>query len=307
MAALLLVVSLSRSAALRAAPQDFTLTNPAGTFRLAQARGGYVALHFLLETECPHCLRYVQEYAGRTATLPGVVHLFLKPDRPAEIEAFAAKLPPAAGAAIYEDAGARLAEAYGVPGGYAFHGRTVRYPALILLGPDGKEVFRHVGRDNADRLPFDKLAAKVAELSRHPDLGQFNLSPGRPALGGYDPVAFHVAGRPEKGRAEHASAYRGATYRFSSRENQAKFAASPERYVPAYGGWCATAMAEGRKVEVDPANFKVTDGRLLLFYKGWLGNALNDWNKDEAGRMKKADAAWARIAPHDAPPKKERR
>jgi len=35
-----------------------------------------------------------------------------------------------------------------------------------VLGADGKEVFRHVGKRNADRLSFEALAAKVAELSK---------------------------------------------------------------------------------------------------------------------------------------------
>jgi len=42
----------------------------------------------------------------------------------------------------------------------------VHYPATVLLGPDGKEVFRYVGKNNSDRLSFEKLAEKVAELSK---------------------------------------------------------------------------------------------------------------------------------------------
>ena len=36
----------------------------------------------------------------------------------------------------------------------------------VLIGPDGKEVFRYVGKSNADRLSFESFAAKVAELSK---------------------------------------------------------------------------------------------------------------------------------------------
>jgi hypothetical protein len=38
-----------------AAPADFTVEAPADgrKFRLAEAKGKYVALHFLLKTECP--------------------------------------------------------------------------------------------------------------------------------------------------------------------------------------------------------------------------------------------------------------
>jgi len=65
---------------------------------------------------------------------------------------------------LYRDADAALAEAYHIPGGYAFHGQTVHFPATLLLGPDGREVFRYVGKNNSDRLSFEKLAAKVKEL-----------------------------------------------------------------------------------------------------------------------------------------------
>ena len=96
------------------------------------------------------------------------------------------------------------------------------------------------------------------------------------------------------------SRYRGVSYRFESEQNRHKFADNPEKFVPAYGGWCATAMAEGRKVEVDPEKFKVTEGRLFLFYKGWLGDARKDWNKDEKNLTVRANEQWRKIAPADA-------
>jgi len=48
-----------------AGPEDFTVTSPIDgkTFKLSEARGHYVALHFLLKTECPFCLRHT---AGRS-------------------------------------------------------------------------------------------------------------------------------------------------------------------------------------------------------------------------------------------------
>lgn len=36
----------------------------------------------------------------------------------------------------------------------------------VLLNPTGKEVFRHVGKHNGDRLSFEKLAEKVGELAK---------------------------------------------------------------------------------------------------------------------------------------------
>ena len=149
-------------------PSNFTV--PAvvggGHFTLAGAKGKYVAVHFLLKTECPFCLRHTADYTAKASSLPGVIQLFLKPDSEAEIRTWTNHLPASTAPALplYRDAGAALAAAYHIPDGYAFHGQTVHYPATLLLGPDGKEVFRYVGKNNGDRLSFEKLAAKVKEL-----------------------------------------------------------------------------------------------------------------------------------------------
>lgn len=155
-------------AAAAAPPADFTVTAPAGgkVFRLSDARGNYVALHFLLKTECPVCLRHTGEYGKPAATPADVVQVFLKPDSAEEIKAWSAKLAPGAAPVIYRDPDAELAKAFAIPDGYAFHGETVHYPALVLLDPAGKEVFRYVGRNNADRYGAEKLTAKIAELKQ---------------------------------------------------------------------------------------------------------------------------------------------
>lgn len=289
------------AAAALAGPTDFTVTSESGSFRLSDARGKYVALHFLLKTECPYCAKYVSETVRRAPEVAGVVHVFLKPDSEADVKAWSEKLKGSGvSATIYRDADAKLATELEIPDGYEFHDQTVHYPAVVLLGPDGKEIFRYVSKDNTDRLPFDTLARKIAESWKYAGENPGNLADGGLAIKGHDPVAYFESGKAEAGKPELTSQYRGATYRFASPDRRAAFAADPQKYVPAYGGWCATAMAEGRKVEIDPANFKITNGRLFLFYKGFLGNALNEWNKDEAKLMMRADEQWRKIAPSDA-------
>ena len=119
-----------------------------------------------------------------------------------------------------------------------------------------------------------------------------NVAEDRLAIKGYDPVTYFDAGAARKGKAEFTVDYNGALYRFESDEHRKAFAAQPEKYAPAYGGWCATAMAEGKKVEIDPKSFKVTNGRLFLFYNGLFADARKKWLKDEATLMQKADDAW---------------
>lgn len=288
--------ALCGAPAASAGPPDFAVKSGRQVFRLADARGKYVALHFLLPSECPYCERHVQEAACRGPELAGVMQVFLKPDGDNEVQAWGRKLASNnVGVTIYADVEAKIAASFNVPDGYEFHGRKVRYPATVLLGPDGMEVFRYVGKDNTDWLTFDHLSEKVSAHSRSRGTAEFNLTDGGLALAGYDPVAYFEIHKAEAGRAELASRYRGAIYRFSTPERRASFAANPDMYLPSYGGWCATAMADGRKVEIDPTNFKITNERLFLFYKGWLGNALNDWNKSEPKLTAQADAHWTKL------------
>lgn len=131
------------------------------------------------------------------------------------------------------------------------------------------------------------------------DTSHYNLEKGKPAIQGYDPVAYfpEAGGTPQKGRKEFAHEHRGVLYWFTSKANMDRFIADPDRFEPTYGGWCATAMADGgRKVEIDPKNFKVTEGRLFLFYKGVFQNAKPVWEKNEPGHTAEADGAWKGIS-----------
>jgi YHS domain-containing protein len=129
-----------------------------------------------------------------------------------------------------------------------------------------------------------------------PAIGHYNLGKDRLALAGHDPVAYHTEGKAVKGSPAHAAQHQGVNYHFASDANRQMFIAAPDKYLPTYGGWCATAMAKGKKVEIDPANFKVTNGRLFLFYKGFFADARQEWLKDEPAQTVKADANWKKLA-----------
>jgi YHS domain-containing protein len=117
------------------------------------------------------------------------------------------------------------------------------------------------------------------------------------ALEGYDPVSY-FEGKAIEGDEKFAVVHKGIKYYFSSATNAGKFKASPEKYEPAYGGWCAYAMGEtGEKVKVDPETFKIINGKLYLFYNFWGNNTLDDWNKNEKNLKEKGDANWKKISP----------
>ena len=58
---------LAASLAQAGNPTDFTLqaVGQNKTFKLSDARGHYIALHFLLKTECPFCLKEIPLKASR--------------------------------------------------------------------------------------------------------------------------------------------------------------------------------------------------------------------------------------------------
>lgn len=144
--------------------------------------------------------------------------------------------------------------------------------------------------------PSARAGAPVAE--DRPGLEHYNLGKDGLALDGYDPVSYFPegGGEPERGKAELALHHRGVTYRFATAAHRELFEATPERFEPSYGGWCAYAMAKGDKVEVDPESFLVEDGKLRLFYKSFFSNTRKKWQKEDPAKLApRADDAWSAI------------
>jgi len=115
------------------------------------------------------------------------------------------------------------------------------------------------------------------------------------ALKGYDPVTYFRSDKAQKGSQNISADDAGVKYLFANEENKKEFLKTPSKYKPAFEGWCATAVAGGYKYDIDPENYKITDGRLFLFYKGWKGDAKKDWVKNEPESIKKADSNWPKV------------
>jgi len=125
---------------------------------------------------------------------------------------------------------------------------------------------------------------------------QFNIDKNTLAIQGYDPLAYFTVKKALEGKKEFRMVYDGITYHFATAQNLALFKASPTKYEPQFGGWCAYAMGKNcEKVEIDPETFKVVDGKLYLFYNKFFNNTLKDWNKNEAALKQKAEQNWAKL------------
>jgi YHS domain-containing protein len=109
------------------------------------------------------------------------------------------------------------------------------------------------------------------------------------AIHGYDPVAYFVDGGPRKGRPELALDHAGARWLFASEANRERFRAEPQKYLPAYGGYCAYGVAQGYLVKIDPDAWAIVDGRLYLNSDRSVART---WRKDVPGYVAKADANW---------------
>ena len=124
----------------------------------------------------------------------------------------------------------------------------------------------------------------------------FNVDSKHIAIGGYDPVSYLENNKAVKGSDNISSAFNGITYYFSTKKNLETFKKNPDKFEPAFGGWCAYAMGNsGEKVEVDPKTFKIVNGKTYLFYNFYFNNTLKSWNKDEKNLKSKAEVNWNTI------------
>ena len=112
------------------------------------------------------------------------------------------------------------------------------------------------------------------------------------ALQAYDPVAFFTDHKPVKGSpfipAEHA----GNTYLFASEEHKAEFLRQPDKYLPAYGGYCTFGVSIGKLLPVEIDTWEIIDGRLVLQFSQEIKKMFAE---DKAGNLRKAAANWPKL------------
>ncbi len=137
-------------------------------------------------------------------------------------------------------------------------------------------------------LPFFALAMLMI-----PSLAQAgNAANSTVGVQGYDLVSYHTGKKPLQGNGNHVSTHNGVSYLFASKANQDAFEKNPEKYLPAYGGWCAYGVSVGKKFVGDANVWKIVDGKLYLNLDTGIQAA---WNKDIPGNIKKANGQWKTI------------
>jgi hypothetical protein len=117
---------------------------------------------------------------------------------------------------------------------------------------------------------------------------------GGVAIQGYDAVAYFTGNAAVKGSPSFTHAWNGVRWQFASAANRDAFAREPERYAPAFGGYCAYGVSRGYTVDIDPEAYAVVDGTLYLNYSK---SVQRTWNQDRAGYIEKARQQWAKLLP----------
>ena len=109
------------------------------------------------------------------------------------------------------------------------------------------------------------------------------------AVGGYDTVAFFTDNKAVNGDPFITASFQGATYIFASKEHKALFEASPEKYAPQCGGYCAYGVSLGALFPVDINTWQIRNGKLYLNLNPAI---LKKFNADFDANVAKADANW---------------
>ena len=119
------------------------------------------------------------------------------------------------------------------------------------------------------------------------------------AFGGHDSVAYHRISSNEPNRAIEGkkawkAKWKGADWLFSNEADRDLFAANPERYSPAYNGFCANALSLGEGLfKTDGTHWQIFEDQLYSFFAArgrerWLAG---DFKMYKAT----ADKAWKNI------------
>ena len=94
------------------------------------------------------------------------------------------------------------------------------------------------------------------------------------------------------GEAVRTVVHAGVAYYFASALTAEAFEAAPEKYLPRYGGFCAFAVALGKKLDGDPRYADIVDGRLYLFVDAGI---FARYLENPREILAKAEAAWPSI------------
>jgi len=111
------------------------------------------------------------------------------------------------------------------------------------------------------------------------------------AIGKHDTTAYHLQNKASKGEKKFSHTWKGAEWNFATAEQRDLFAANPEKYSPAYNGFCSNALTLGEGlIRTNGSVWHIFGDQLHLFFaeRGrvrWVNGDYDDLKKQ-------ADSAW---------------
>ena len=150
---------------------------------------------------------------------------------------------------------------------------------------------KHISTWQTSFLLLLSTLIMALSLSAHAK-GGVNTNANGVAIKGYDPVAYFVSAKAQKGQAAFEHIHKGNKWHFANQQNKQAFIANPSAYLPQYGGFCAFAASKNSIAPVDPKAWTIRDGKLYLNYSISVREI---WTPDIEENIKIADQNWPEL------------
>lgn len=151
---------------------------------------------------------------------------------------------------------------------------------------------------NTIKAAFSAIALSVLFSSPSFAADEYNVSSGVTTAGaplglhGVDAVTLTSFNAVAEGDAAHSVVVDGVAYYFASADSAREFESAPDRYLPQFGGFCAYAVALGKKFDGDPRYADIVGGKLFLFVNAEI---FEKYKKDSKRILAKAEKTWPSI------------
>ena len=111
------------------------------------------------------------------------------------------------------------------------------------------------------------------------------------AIGKHDVTAYHLKNKAIQGEKRFGHDWKGATWYFATAEQRDMFAANPEKFSPAYNGFCSNALTLGEGlIRTNGKIWHIFGDQLHLFF---AEHGRQRWVEGDYEELKaEADAAW---------------
>ncbi len=134
-------------------------------FKLTDHRGSWVLLDFLLPGDSAADKEHYASIEGNLDKLVYGMNLkpvFFKPEPEAEIAKWW-EGQPSNRIPVMQDPSGKLSRALKIPYGLKLDDQITLYPTVVLLDPDGNEVWRKVGKTAEERVDVDEIIQQHAK------------------------------------------------------------------------------------------------------------------------------------------------